>query len=238
MNLPYSLLVTLMLVFATSLHAEPAKFKTPNESHTHRRELHVSNWPTDGKLQLEGPLPSIIKAWVQNEDAETPLEFTFNKDASVATLHCPEKATAKIQFLVADNTAVLSDGVVVLSALDSEVVGKQAKLETHPGNHRIGFWGNPADYVQWKFTAPPGRYTAELVYSRASPDGTEVEISVGETKFPLALKTTESWYRYRTVKLGEVVLPQAEEHLSDVRVRKIINGGVMNLKAIVLTPHP
>jgi hypothetical protein len=52
----------------------------------------------------------------------------------------------------------------------------------------------------------------------------------------LALKTTGSWYRYRVVTLGDLALTGSEEHVGEVRVEKIINGGVMNLKAIVLTP--
>ena len=191
----------------------------------HLGKFTSQNLESDGSVVMEGPFPSFVRVWDDAAPTQA-LEFTFNRDASLATLHRQGRAasTSTLGFLLAEKTSVLPDGTVVLSALDSEVVGKQAKLETHPGNHRIGFWGNAEDYVQWSFRAPAGDYEAELVYSRASRDGTEVEVWVDETKLPLALKTTGSWYRYRNVSLGDARLTDRKKHQASVRVKKIING--------------
>ncbi len=245
-----SLLSLWFVVSSPVLHAQEAlpKSKTTelavvDSGHPEIRQLELPEAPAEGVVNLRGPLPSIIKVWWKDDVQQRPLEFGFNKDATEVVIYLPKSDDPKtknnllpvLHFLVTDATTVFENGVVVLSALDSQVMGKQAKLETHPGTHRIGFWGNADDYVAWDFAAPSGEYACQLVYSRATPDGTEVEISVDDSAFPLALKTTGTWYRYRVVAVGDLSL-KADKHHAEVRVKKIVNGGVMNLKAIVLTP--
>ena len=177
--------------------------------------------------------------WPQGHP-EQQLEFSFNKNATLMTIHAPKDVTgvieSQLQMLLAENSVVHPGGIMVLSALDANVVGDKAKLETHPGSHRIGFWNNASDYVEWDLAIPPGDYRAELVYSRARPSGTKVTITVGNEAFPLALDTTGSWYRYRTIPLGCLSIAGDGKTHVEVRVDEIVNGGVMNLKAIVLAP--
>jgi len=220
---------------------EPTKLKIIDDAQPQIQQLGIIDWIEGGEVKLTGPLPSFVKIWLAEDALKTPLEFGFNKDATEITVYLPKKnlkgqKTATLNFLITEETTTHPDGSVVFSALDSEVVGKQAKLETHPGSHRIGFWGNANDFVRWDRTIPEGDYRLELVYSRANKTGTEVSISIGEKSFPLVLETTESWYRYRVAELGEVSISKAEEYSVETRVTKIVNGGVMNLKAIVLTP--
>lgn len=220
--------------------AEPTQLKSFDPAQPQLRRLAVIEWLDGGALKLTGPLPSISKVWLKDND-DSPLEFGFNPDATEVTLYLP-KLRAKapkspvLQFLITEKTTTHPDGVVVLSALDSQVIGEKAKLETHPGNHRIGFWGRAADFVRWDAAIPAGAYDVELVYSRASPTGTEVAISFDDAILPLKLETTGSWYRYRVVKLGMVKIGEADQHRVETRVTKIVNGGVMNLKALILTP--
>lgn len=201
----------------------------------------LTGW-SDGQFVFKGPQPSFVKVWPQGLP-EHPLEFSFNSNATQVMVHAPsDEALASeitrrpLTMLLADQSVVHPDGVAILSALDAQVVGQRAALESHPGSHRIGFWNRAEDYVTWDFAIPPGDYHAELVYSRAPKTGTEVSIIIGEQKFSLPLERTGSWYRYRTVPLGEVHVSNESKTHVEVRVDKIINGGVMNLKAIVLTP--
>ncbi len=141
-----------------------------------------------------------------------------------------------LQFLITERTTIHEDGTIVLSALDSQVIGTVAKLESHPGSHRIGFWSKATDHVVWDFLAPGGRYSAEFVYSRANGKGTALDISIGSTAAVFVPESTRSWYHYRVDPLGDFMLPQSEMQHAEVRVKQIINGGVVNLKAIILTP--
>jgi hypothetical protein len=223
----------------------PSVLELADEAQPQYRQLQLDAWPTNHEVTLKGPLPSIIKVWLKAGEMRTLLEFGFNVDATEVTVFLPDPkdlaapTTASkpiLEFLITENTETYHDGVVVLSALDSKVIGTQAKLETHPGSHRIGFWLRKEDSVQWTTAIPSGTYGVELVYSRAFETGTEVEFLFGETVLHATLAKTGSWYRYRTVPIGKVALDDKPEHQVTVQVKKIVNGGVMNLKAIVLTP--
>jgi hypothetical protein len=223
----------------------PTVLMSSNDDQPQYRQLQLEQWPIDGQVKLKGPLPSIIKVWLKTDSQPTLLEFGFNVDASEVTVFLPErKAVAEsvdeskitLEFLITENTTTHADGVVVLSALDSKVIGTQAKLETHPGSHRIGYWVRKEDYVQWTAAIPQGTFDVELVYSRANETGTEVKFQFDDESLGTTLAKTGSWYRYRTMPLGQVTIHDHPEHQVEAHVTKIVNGGVMNLKAIVLTP--
>lgn len=205
------------------------------------QELTLDAWPAKREITVDGPLPSFVKVWIAGDPDQTPLDFSFNRNATQITFHLPKQpqelpSAVKLHYLLAEESVAVPSGVVVLSALDAKVIGTKAALETHPGSHRIGYWNRAEDYVVWDTAIPAGTYRAELVYSRAPKSGTKVEISIGETDFPFTLKQTGSWYRYRVDPLGKVTIPEAGGQRTEIRVEEIIHGGVMNLKAIILTP--
>jgi hypothetical protein len=125
----------------------------------------------------------------------------------------------------------------VLSARTATVDGTTAKLESDPGNQRIGFWTNPADTVSWTWKPTRwGVYDARLTYSTAASSGSEIEIAVGDTPLKCRLESTGDWYRYASLPLGRVVIPTTAEFTIRVRCTKLVGDAVMNLKAITLTP--
>jgi hypothetical protein len=222
---------------AATQSGEASVFLTPNPEQPQLLEFSAQS-VTSASVVLVGPFPSLLKVWCKNDENRKPLEWTFNTDASTATVHLTKVTKSRalpLSFLAAKHTGTLADGTFLFSAADATVVGKQAKLESHPGNYRIGYWGNANDFVSWKRNVPKGRYSVELVYSRASPDGTKVTLALGDNAFPMALKSTSSWYRYRSVSMGSWKHPGGEIEAT-MKVDKIINGGVMNLKAVILTP--
>ncbi len=218
---------------------QPTELQIPDSDLPHLRELKVESIPDDRKLKLTGPVPHIVRVWVKGDPKQKAIRFQFNPAATEITIHLPKSQTpgdsTTLSFLVSDNSATLSDGVIVLSALDSEVVGDEAGLETHPGNHRIGFWNHADDYVKWSFDAPAGKYQVQLVYSRAPATGTQVTIQIDDSQLDYQLVRTGSWYIYDTVHLGDVSVEDADAHTATVKVKKI-KKGVMNLKGLILTP--
>jgi len=169
-----------------------------------------------------------------------PIAVEFNEDASKVDLLVPSEPTADSQTIVfetVENSTVYTDGRTVYSALDAIIRGSNAKLESHPGNHRIGFWTNAGDYVGWDHvTLPRGTYEVELTYSTASPGGTKVTINIGSEKVTTSLKSTGSWYKYTTISLGKVKIENEGKHNLTVRCSKKVGAAVMNLKAIILRP--
>ena len=201
----------------------------------------ISEWPADGRIARPEGIGNISAAYIGQGFVRKALIVEFNKDATVVTLHVPKKAPKNPTLFLelAEKTTQHPDGRIVLSALDSRVVGKKAQLETHPGNHRIGFWANANDYMQWDYKASRwGMYDVELTYSTASPSGTEAVIEIGDKKLPVTLKSTGSWYRYTTIPVGRVYLSKAGKHTVNVKCTRKVGGAVMNLKAVTLRPAP
>ncbi len=198
------------------------------------------NWPASGRLIKPKNIGNITAAYFANDAARKPLMVEFNRDATVVTLHVPKQAPAKraVVLELAEKSTRHPDGRIVFSALDAKVHGTKAKLETHPGNHRIGFWVNAADYVQWQSDLPrAGSYDVELTYSVAGPSGTEAVITLAGKSLPIALKTTGSWYRYTTLPVGHIKFGTAGPHVITVKCTKKTGGAVMNLKAVTLRPR-
>ena len=189
------------------------------------------------------PLPKVGKnitaAYVEGDAKRTPVVVEFNKDATKVSLEVPENDGGEIVLEVAEKTAQFPEGRIVLSALDAKVEGEKAKLETHPGNHRIGFWTEIGDSVHWDYRATrPGMYDVELCYSVAGGEGNEVEIAIGGEKLKAKLADTGSWYRYSSVAAGRVYIPKPGRVAIAVRGIKINGAALMNLKAVVMRPAP
>ncbi len=193
--------------------------------------------PDDGIVDLPTPFANIVRA-TSGKDSNF-VRWSFNNDASEIKLHLLDKKQDSVQLVVVEKSGVQSDGLIVFSALDSAVVGEKAKLETHPGNHRIGFWGNGNDYVKWDLKTPgfaAGEYDLELVYSRAGNSEATASVTVNEKVIPVPLKSTGSWYVYQVQALGKVELTSADSLKVEVRSVKQ-SGAVMNLKAVLLHPR-
>jgi hypothetical protein len=224
-----------VFVFAIPLMADELDRSTPGKI-----IWTVKDWPANGRLIKPKSIGNITVAYFANDAARKPLTVEFNRDATVVTLHVPKQAPAKnaVVLEVVEKSTRHPDGRIVLSALDTKVHGSKAKLETHPGNHRVGFWVNPADFVQWKSDLPrAGNYNVELTYSAAGPSGTKAVIEIAKNKIPITLKTTGSWYRYTTLTVGRIKIPKTGPQIITVKCTKKIGGAVMNLKAVTLRPR-
>jgi arylsulfatase A-like enzyme len=193
--------------------------------------------PENRKVSLPTPFPNIVRAWTPS--SESALRWTFNKDASEILLDLPNKEGSPVHVVTAEKSERQGDGLIVLSALDSAVVGEKAKLETHPGNHRIGFWANGDDYVTWDLedlAVDAGSYDVELVYSRAGAPGAEASVAINGKSIPVTLQPTGSWYVYQVQPLGKIDLESSASLAVEVRSVKQ-KGAVMNLKAVLLRPQ-
>ena len=202
-----------------------------------RYVFRVERWPDDRRLAVPAGLPQIVRATAAGEPRDLLVEY--NADATSIAILAPSTGDPPAAVLVdtAEETRQFEDGGIVLTARDATVEGTRAALESHPANHRIGFWTNESDAVAWKHNFTRwGAYEVRLAYSTASADGTEIEVSVGDTKLPGRLTSTGSWYRYTTLPLGRVVIPAAGEMPVTVRCTKKVGDAVMNLKAVSLVP--
>ena len=211
-----------------------------NKQQSYRRVLEVEKWPQDRLLKIPTPFPNIVAGWVGAETNRQPLFWMFNTDASEMRLGLPAGKPGKnppIHVLTTEKSTEHADGTIVLSALDAKVIGNRAKLESHPGNHRIGFWVDSTDHVHWDFKPKrSGKYLVEVSYSQAGPPGNEVSISFNGIPITIRVNTTGSWYAYTGMRTGQISLDAGVNCSVDVKCIRQVSGAVMNLKAIVLHP--
>jgi len=194
----------------------------------------------DGKIALPIPAPYITQAYFRDDEKRTSVDIAYNPDATEVSLLIPESHRDRkdpIALEVAEPTTAFPDGRIVFSALDAKTVGK-AKLESHPGTHRIGFWSNADDSVLWDYKPTTwGMYSVELTYSLAGGES-EIEIEFGGAKLAVTIRSTGTWYRYTSVPLGKIYLAEDKPTTLSVRCTKKTGGAVMNLKAVTLRPAP
>jgi hypothetical protein len=210
--------------------------------------FHIATPPANGRLVVPPGFPQIVRAKLAGADGPRDLPVEFSADATAVAILLPRPlpdaaagsantGSATITIDTLDKTGQFDDGRIGLAALDATVEGTTARLESHPGNHRIGFWTDATDAVRWKLAATRwGMYDVRLTYSSAGPAGTEIAVDVGGTTLTGTLGSTGSWYRYATLPLGKVYLAQAGEHPIAVRCTKKAGDAVMNLKALSLEP--
>ena len=240
----FTALLTVPLYLAMNLSAaaedisQPGWGKiTPIVNHPDTYGIEVQKLPSSGKVSYL-PGQQILRCMTLEEE---PRQVEIEADPKTGTnsLLLPEhlESRLKLRALVGNETGQSAYGRWIFSATDANVQGTHAKLESQPGNHRIGFWTSAEDAVHWKFKATRwGMYRATLVYANASPAGSEVTVQIGEETVQVKLNSTGSWYRYRSQDLGQVYLPTAGEKTIEVRCTKLVGSAVMNLKAIILEP--
>ncbi|NND98272.1 MAG: hypothetical protein HKN47_13180 [Pirellulaceae bacterium] len=193
---------------------------------------------SDGTFALAETTRNITAAYLADDPKRTPILTAYNTDASIISVHAPKTATGKVVLESAEESTQFPDGRIVLSALDASIDGDTAKLETHPGNHRIGFWSNLQDSVSWNYKPTrPGMYDIELTYSLAA-GVSDIEVRLDEDRLESTIQPTGSWYRYTSSTIGRVYLAESKAIQVNVRGIKKQGGAVMNLKALTLRPAP
>lgn len=220
--------LTLAIPATAEITADPLGFATLSA------ELAI-----DGKIALPIPAPYITQAYIQSGTTRQPVDIAYNTDATEVSLILPaSEKPLPVTLEIAEKTTAFADGRIILSAFDAKTIGEKAKLESHPGTHRIGFWSNPADFVQWDYKPTRwGMYSVELTYSLAGGQS-DIEIEFGGTKLPGTIQSTGTWYRYTTASLGKIYLAEDTPTTLSVRCTKKSGGAVMNLKAVTLRPAP
>jgi len=208
-------------------------------------KIDVRNRPNDGLLRLAGPLANVTRAYMAGDREYRPLPIELNRESTQLAIALPEGTSTDESVVVletGDSSGQFADGRILFSALDATVHGAEAKsaqarLESQPGNHRIGFWKDAADSVSWSYVATrPGMYLVELTYSLAGESQSTVDAEIAETTLSGRLAGTGSWYRYTTATLGKIYLSKTGDYTLAVQCLQMTGPAAMNLKAVTLRP--
>jgi len=205
--------------------------------------LEVKYWSTEPKLSWSAPFPNVVGAYLWSGPRRQPLRWSLNPDATRLDLEVPKDirgaSPGRILLETIEKSGQLADGRIVFSALGARVDGGAAKLESQPGNHRIGFGTAASDVVTWDFKPTRwGMYDLELCYSAEGGSGAELQFDLAGSSLSIVRPSTESWRRYQTLRVGRVYVEKADPFRLSVSCRKLAGPAVMNLKAVTLRPAP
>jgi len=129
-------------------------------------------------------------------------------------------------------------GRIVLRADRAVIHGNSAKYESGGGKDNIGFWTNASDWVSWPVkVTQPGTFKVEVTYAAApGSGGARYHVCADAQKVAGTVKETGAWNAFKTVPLGEIKIPKAGAVSVAVKPQSKPGEGVMNLKAVTLTP--
>ena len=128
-------------------------------------------------------------------------------------------------------------GDVRLLAKDAIVHGKKLRYEPASNKNVLGFWTDPVDWAEWKFTAPAaGLYEVEVQQGCGQGSGgATVDVEVAGTTLPFTVVDTGHFQQLVQVSVGTVELA-AGEHTLALKPKSKPGAAVMDVRRVVLRP--
>jgi alpha-L-fucosidase len=205
--------------------------------------LHVFDWPADGALVIPGLKNEVRKAWLLSDPKKRALPVRSDAEHVTVTVpaQAPDLASSTVVLalegppLVEDPGLTQSrDGLLTLAAAEARLHGQQVRYETGPERDNIGFWLNPADWVDWDVRITrPGKFTVSAQI--AALGSGSFEVVAGESRLKAAAPKTGNYGKFDKVTVGTVEIAKAGPIL--ISVRPVKKGWEpMNLKSLTFTP--
>ena len=204
--------------------------------------LHVFHWPEDGRLIVPGLKNPIQRAWLLAH-RRTTLSVTREADHQIISV--PRTAPDPIATVVAVRIAGVpeveslpiypdSDGRLRLHAMEANLHGSHLQYEADPAKQCIGFWTDPADWVDWEVQLErPGRYRVTLE-TAALDQGMQLLLRAGSATLHVTVPRTGDYTKFQRVEAGSLELPAGRFTLEVRPVRD--HWRPVNLRSIQLQP--
>jgi alpha-L-fucosidase len=203
--------------------------------------LHVFTWPADGKLLIPG-LPNQVKvAYLLADPVKQPLESESGEPglSIVLPAAAPDPICSVIVLELRGPIEPIlqkqsADGGITFLALDAVLHGKQLKQEHPQQGGNIGYWLDPAEWVEWNFeVTKPGIYNVYV--EAAEPTGGKFGIAIGERAVEAAAPSTGSYDRYQQAMIGQIEILRGGK--TSLIFKPIKDGWKpINLKSVALKP--
>ncbi len=136
--------------------------------------------------------------------------------------------------LIADPS--VADKAVRLTPEKARRVGDALKLKPLPGGEQaIGFWSNPAHYIEWAdVPIEPGKYDVELTYSCSHDQPNKFVFHAGGESVSGKTESTGGWTVYSTTKVGTITV--AGDRTTFSLKATSAAQGLMDFKLVRLVP--
>ncbi len=202
--------------------------------------LHVFDWPSNGEVVVPG---------LRNATSEASLLVGGTK---LATRSTPEGVVISVP-KTAPNTISSTIVLRVKGALQIEqpvltqsadggmnfrpsdaILHGELQTEGNGNQENIGYWMNPADWLEWRFKAVrPGKYvlTAEI----AAPSSPSINLSFGDQTWRVPITSTGSYSTYAIANLGTIEITKAGPATLAIRA-EATDWSPINLRVIRMTP--
>jgi len=204
--------------------------------------LHVFDWPADGKIIV--PMTNTItRAYLLTAPAKLlPVTGTKSGQAIALPAAAPDKIASVVVAEIAGEPDVIvppvqpivqaADGSLKLPATEAILHG-DLKLEARHKSQNIGYWVNPADWIEWPIEITrPGKFT--VAGEMAAVASGSFEIHIGDQKLTAKSPKTGDYGKFQKAELGQIKLPAGKASL----VIKPVRGSWQPFNLATLTIAP
>ena len=212
--------------------------------------LNVFKWP-DAGITLPGLQTTVRSARAVRTNEK--LRVIKNSDGSISISRPNTMATISTTIALSlDGPPVVSEpevligagksGEYTLGADDAVLDGSEIKVQDSGDNANIGFWTNPNDSVTWKInTLKAGSTVFGVQLSVACPPGVEgstfeILLDGKTTGLVGTVAKTQGWNNFEPMTLSGNLELFPGKHSIQLKVKKMPNYAVMNLRQVLLIP--
>jgi alpha-L-fucosidase len=208
--------------------------------------LHVFSWPQNGKLLVPALKNAAQKAWLLADAEKKTLAAQNTADGLMLSVPAtaPDPISSTVVLQIKESLDVKEapvpplsqdkDGSVVLPAAQARLHGEQLQFEIGTDRDCIGWWFNPAEWVDWEIQlTQPGRFdvTAEV----AGLEPASLEVVAGEHRTKVEVAATGDYGKFQIAKLGSVKIASTGKVI--IALRAVKDGWhATNVRAIRLKP--
>jgi alpha-L-fucosidase len=209
--------------------------------------LQVFNWPSNGKLLIEGLRSNVAKVWLLADPAHKNLEVK-RIDPVDLEIKVPHNAPDKVSSVVVVQTEgnVETDSLRLLAshditnrllAFDADLKGKGFRFgDGKAGKYYVENWKNKDQSVKWDFRLlQPARFKILVKYTADNANAGAYELKLDDFKKQGTVETTAKGESVKEQVIGEVSL-NAGSHYLQVAPLEIQKSGLMKLLEVQLIP--
>jgi len=211
-----------------------------------RLYLHVRDWPSDGKIKLQGLKNQANSAYLLKDQSER-LSFTRNEEQIVIQVPsvAPDKPLSVV-VLELNGAPVVAprevfqdeNGSLMLDYLTVKTTGKAVTRFNRKGGFHISKWNGPDDIAEWMIKInKPGIFKVNITYAANKEwDGEKYEIAAGNQVIRQSVVHTGDWYDYQEFPAGYLEFTEAGVIRLTIRPADQSTTNLMYLKSIRLDP--
>jgi len=209
--------------------------------------LQVFNWPSNGKLLIEGLRSNVAKVWLLADPAHKNLEVK-RIDPVDLEIKVPHNAPDKVSSVVVVQTEgnVETDSLRLLAshditnrllAFDADLKGKGFRFgDGKAGKYYVENWKNKDQSVNWDFRLlQPARFKILVKYTADNANAGAYELKLDDFKKQGTVETTAKGESVKEQVIGEVSLNAGSHHLQ-IAPLEIQKSGLMKLLEVQLIP--